>query len=67
MVWPNLLTLFPFQPVHLWLVPCCPACVWSVDGQFAAAAAVWSVRGCLGRLKVSLVRVGSVALLPVVV
>ena len=36
-------------------------------GQVAAAAAVWLVRGCLGRLMVGLVRVGSVALLPVVV
>ena len=48
-------TPFPFRPVHAWLVWCCPACVWSVYGQVAAAAAVWSVRSCLGRLMVGLV------------
>ena len=42
------------------------AYVWSVYSQVAAAAAVWLVRGCLGRLLVGLVCVGSVALLPVV-
>ena len=64
---PTCWTRFPFRPVHAWLVWCWPACVWSVYGQVAAAAAVWSVRGCLGRLMVGLVCVGSVALLPVVV
>ena len=67
MVWPTRWTLFPFRPVHTSLVQCWPACVWSVDGQVAAAAAVWLVRGRLGRLMVGLVDVGSVALLPVVV
>ena len=57
---------FPFRPVHAWLVWCWPACVWSVYGHVAAAAAVWLVRGCRGRLMVGWVRVGSVALLPVV-
>ena len=57
----------PFRPVHAWPVWCWPACVWSVYGQVAAAAAVWSVRGCPGRLMVGLVCVGFVALLPVVV
>ena len=60
-------TPFPFRPVHAWLVCCWPACVWSVYGLLAAAAAVWLVRGCLHRLMVGLVCVGSVALLPVVV
>ena len=64
---PTRWTPFPFRPVHAWLVWCWPACVWSVYGQVAAAAAVWLVRGCLGRLMVGLVCVGSVALLPVVV
>ena len=36
-------------------------------GQIATAAAVWLVRGCLGRLMVSWVYVGSVALLRLVV
>ena len=66
-VWPTRWTLFPFRPVHAWLVWCWPACVWSVYGQVAAAAAEWLVRGCLGRLMVGLVCVDSVALLPVVV
>ena len=57
---------FPFQPVHAWLVWRWPACVWSVYGQVVAAAVVWLVRGCRGRLMVGWVRVGSVALLPVV-
>ena len=43
-----------------------PFCVWSVYGQVVAAAVVWLVRGCRGRLMVGRVRVGSVALLPVV-
>ena len=60
-------TLFPFRPVHAWLVGCWPACGWSVYGLVAAAAAVWLVRGCLGRLMVGLVCVGAVALLPQVV
>ena len=60
-------TPFPFGPVQAWLDSCWPACVWSVDRQVAAAAAVWLVRGCFGRLMVGLVSVGSVALLPVVV
>ena len=64
---PTRWTPFPFRPVHTWLVWCWPACVWSVYGQVAAAAAVWLVRGCFGRLMVGLVCVGSVALLPVVV
>ena len=41
----------------------CVVCLRSV----AAAATVRLVRGCLGRLMVGLVCVGSVALLPVVV
>ena len=58
---------FLFRPVHAWLVRCWPACVWSVYGQVAAAAAVLLVRGRLGRIMVGLVCVGSIALLPVVV
>ena len=61
------LTPFPFRPVHAWLVWCWPACVRSVYGQVAAAAAVLLVRGRLGRLMVGLVCVDSIALLPVVV
>ena len=57
---------FPFRPVHAWLVRRWPACVWSVYGQVVAAAVVWLVRGCRGRLMVGWVRVGSVALLLVV-
>ena len=64
---PTLWTPFPFRPVHAWLVWCWPACVCSVHGQVAAAAAVLLVRGRLGRLMVGLVCVGSIALLPVVV
>ena len=64
---PTRWTPFPFRPVHAWLVWCWLACVWYVYGQVAAAAAVWLVRGCLGRLMVGLVCVGSTALLPVVV
>ena len=64
---PTLWTPFPFRPVHAWLVWCWPACVWSVYGQVAAAAAVLLVRGLLGRLMVGLVCVGSIALLLVVV
>ena len=52
--------------MHAWLVWCRPACVWSVYGHVAAAAAVCLVCGCRGRLMVGLVPVGSVALLPVV-
>ena len=63
---PTRRTLLPLRPVHAWLVRCWPACVWSVYGQVAAAAAVWLVCGCLGRLMVGLVCVGSVALLPLV-
>ena len=57
---------FPLRPVHAWLVRRWPACVWSVYGQVVAAAVVWLLRGCRGRLMVGRVRVGSVALLPVV-
>ena len=57
---------FPFRPVHAWLVWCWQACVWSVYGQVVAAAVVWLVRGCRGRLMVGWVSVGSVVLLPVV-
>ena len=64
---PTLWTPFPFRPVHAWLVWCWPACVWSVYGQVAAAAAVLLVRGRLRRLMVGLVPVGSIALVPVVV
>ena len=64
---PTRWTPFPFRPVHASLVWCWPACVWSVYGLVAAAAAVWLVRGCLCRLMVALVCVGSIALLPVVV
>ena len=53
--------------VDAWLVWCLPACVWSVYGQVPAAAAVWLVRSCLGRLMVGLVCVASVALRPVAV
>ena len=63
---PSRLTPFSFPPVHAWLVWCWPACVWSVYGHVAAAAAVWLVRRCRGRFMVSWVRVGSVALMPVV-
>ena len=65
-VLPTRWALFPFRPVHAWLVRRWPACVWSVYHQVVAAPVVWLVRGCRGRLMVSLVRVGSVALLPVV-
>ena len=64
---PTICTPFPFRPVHAWLVWCWPACLWSVYSQVAAAAAVWFVGGCLGRLMVGLFCVGSIALLPVVV
>ena len=57
---------FSFRPVHAWLVRRWPACVWSVYGQVVAAAVVWLVRGCRGRLVVCRVCVGSVALLSVV-
>ena len=57
---------FPFRPVHAWLVRRSPACVWSVYRQEVAVAVVWLVRGCCGRLMVGRVRVGSVALLQVV-
>ena len=63
---PTRWTPFLLRPVHAWMVWCWPACVWSAYGQVAAAAAVWWVRGCLGRLMVGLVCVGSVALLQVV-
>ena len=66
MVWSTRGTPFPFRPVHAWLVQRWPACVWSVDGQVAAAAAVWLVHGCLGCPMVGLVGVRSVALLPLV-
>ena len=65
-VLPTRLAPFPFQPVHAWLVRRWPACVWSAYGQVVAAAVVWLVRGCRGRLMVGRVRVGSVVLLPVV-
>ena len=58
--------LFPLRPVQALPVRCWPACVWSAYGQVVAAAAVWSVRGCLHGPMVGLVCVGSVALLPVV-
>ena len=64
---PTLWTPVLFRPVHAWLVWCWPACVWSVYGQVAAAAAVLLVRGRLGRLMVGLVCVGSIPLLPLVV
>ena len=64
-VWPTRWTPFLFRPGHAWPVLCWPACVWSVHGQVAAAAAVWFVRGCLGRLMVGLVSLVSNALLPV--
>ena len=66
-VWPTRSTPFPYRPVHAWPVWLSLACEWSVHSHVAAAAAVWLVRGCLGRLMVGLVCVGSVALLPVVV
>ena len=66
MVSPTRWTPFLLRPVHAWRVRCWPACVWSVYGQVVAAAAVWLVRGCLGRPMVGLVCGGSVALLPVV-
>ena len=62
---PTRWTLFSLRPVHAWPVRCWPACMWSVYGQVEAAAAVWLVRGCLGRPMVGLVCVRSVALLPV--
>ena len=64
---PTRWTRFPLRCVHAWPVRCWPACVWSTYSQVVAAAAVWLVRGCLGRSMVGLVCVGSVALLPVVV
>ena len=67
MVLPARWAPFPFRPVHAWLVWCWPACVWSVYGQVAAAAAVLLARGRLGRLIIGMVCVGSIALLPVVV
>ena len=67
MVLPARWELFPFRPVNAWLVCCWPACVWSVYGQVAAAAASLLVPGRLGRLMVGLVCVGSIALLPMVV
>ena len=63
---PTRWTPFPLRPVQAWLVRCWPAWVWSVYGQVATAAAVWLMRGRLGRLMVGLFCVGSVALLPVV-
>ena len=63
---PTRWTPFLLGPVHAWPVTCWPACVWSVYGEVAAAAALWLVRGCLGRLMVGLVCVRSVVLLPVV-
>ena len=66
-VWPTRWTPFPFRPVHALPVWRWLAGVWSVHGHVAAAAAVWLVRGCLGRFMVRLVYVGSVALLSVVV
>ena len=60
-------TPFLFRPLNAWLVWCWPACMWSVYGQVAAAAAVWLVRRSPGRPMVGLVCVGSIALLPVVV
>ena len=65
--WPTCLTPFPFRPVHAWLVECWPACVWSVYGQVAAAAAGWLVCGGLGCIMVGLASQGSVVLLPDVV
>ena len=56
---PSRWTPFPFQPVHAWLVWCWPACVWSVYGHVAAAAVVWLVRGCRGRLMVGCVEAES--------
>ena len=64
MVWPTRFTPFLFQPMHAWLVWCWQAPLWSVYGQIAAAAAVWLMRGGLGRSMVGLVSVDSVALLP---
>ena len=63
---PSCWTPFLFRLVHAWLVWCLPACVWSVYRHVAAVAAVWLLRGCRGRLMVCWVRVGSVALLLVV-
>ena len=63
---PSCLMPFPFRPVHPWLVWCWPACVWSVYRHVAAAAAVWLVRLCRGRLMTGWVRVGSAELLLVV-
>ena len=57
---------FPFRPVHALLVRRWPACVWSVYRQVVAAAVLWLSRGCRGCLMVGWVRVGSVALLLVV-
>ena len=64
---PTLWLPFPFRLMHAWVVWCWPACVWSVYGQVAAAAAVLLVRGRLGRVMAGLVCVGSISLLPVVV
>ena len=64
MVPPSRWTPYPFRPVHALLVWCWPASVRSVYGHAAAAAAVWLVRGCRGRLMVGWIHAGSVALLP---
>ena len=59
---PTCWTPFPFRPMHVRLVWCWPACVWSVYGHVVAAAAVMLVHSCLRHLMVGLFGVGSLAL-----
>ena len=61
------LTPFLFRPMHTCLIKCWQARVRSVYGNVLAAAAVLLVRSSLNPSTVSLVRVGSVAVLPDVV
>ena len=60
---PTSWTPFLFRPLHAWLVWCWPACVWCVYGRVVAAAVVFLVHSCVGRLMVGLFGVGSLALL----
>ena len=62
MVSPTRWTPFPFRPMHAWLVWCWPALVWYVYGHVVAAAVVLLVHGCVSRLMVGLLGVGSLAL-----
>ena len=57
-------TSFPYCALHVRLVRCWPACVWSVYGRVVVAAAVWLVLWCVSRLLGSLFIVGLLLLLP---